>query len=432
MQQPMGCLVIGAGRIGLPISVSLALSGNKVTILEKDIEKISILKKGISPFYEESMAEPLKDLVESNKLHITNDVKEIRSNSVIISAIGTSVGEDGTPDLEVLDDLIDMIAPHFPRFGLLILKTTLPIGMTELIAAKLSKKTGFELDKELYVAFSPERIVEGRAMEELRTLPKIIGGVGPNSNAKAEQIIKTLGGEIITVKDSKTAELCKLLDNSYRMTRFGFSADVALVASENGINAYDAIDAANKGYDRNNIPYPSIGVSGYCLTKDPYYLDIGAKDIWKNRGFPSTWLTARMAADKQIEFAYDKIIQQFNGKIENKIIVIGGITYKENVDDTRLSHGRELLKMFENSGASVRIWDNMANESEIDGTKIFKDYNALKGADCLIITVPHEEFISWNNKKQGLEEMKNKFIFDGWGIITQEKERNIIILGTGR
>ena len=377
------------------------------------------------------MEEPLFELVNNGRIIATTENNKIRDCSIIISAIGTSIKKDGSPNLESLDELLNLIAPHFPKYGLLILKTTLPIGMTEIIAHKLSEITGFTLDQELFVSFSPERIVEGKAMEELRTLPKIIGGIGPNSTIRTKEVIEKLGGEVVIVENTRTAEMCKLLDNSYRMTRFGFAADVAAVAIENGINAYAAINAANKGYVRNNIPLPSVGVSGYCLTKDPYYLDAAAPHIWENRGFPSTWLSARLAADLQTESAFNRVSIYFDNDLKGKLIVIGGITYKENIDDTRLSHGRILLEMFKKAGAEILIWDSVTTENVIEGIPVHNNHMVLNEADCLVITVPHDNFKLWQQNLEGVELMNNKLIFDGWGIVQNSNKKEMYLMGTG-
>ncbi len=425
--------VIGAGRIGLPISVTLASRGMKVLILEKDEVRCSMINNSESPFYEEDMIEKLKKAVEVNLLTATSDPSEISECNVYISAIGTGVLDDGTPDIRDIDALDKLVSPGLNAGDAIILKTTLPIGTTEKIARLIAESTGLELDEELSVAFCPERIVEGRAMHELEVLPKIIGGIGPKSASRAGEIMGVMGGEVIIVKDSRTAEMCKLLDNAYRMTRFGFSADVASVAWRNGIDAYEAINAANFQYERNNIPLPSIGVSGYCLTKDPYYLDAGAPDLWIERGFPSTWVGARRAADMQIGEAVSRISQEFPGGLSGRRVVIAGATYKENIDDIRLSHGREIASKVVEEGAKVSFWDPCTTERRIDGFEVHHSEECLKGSDALIITVPHREFVDWARKANELEEMEGYLIYDGWGIFSDVEIGigGVRIIGTG-
>jgi nucleotide sugar dehydrogenase len=426
----INCCVIGAGRIGLPIAVSLAHAGCKVYCLEKDREKVSMINLGEAPFHEEEMAEKLATAIKNSKLGATCNSDVISSCNVVISAIGTGLDDKGSPDLQAMDGLVQIISNSVVKDTLVMLKTTLPIGMTDKIADKISKRTGYSLDRELMVAFSPERVVEGKAMSELRTLPKILGAVGPRSINRAKEVLSLLGGEIKVVKDTKTAELCKLMDNAYRMTRFGFAADVAAIATINGIDAYEAINAANYQYERNNIPLPSIGVSGYCLTKDPYYLDQSGVEVWEGRGFTSTWNVARRAADMQTLDAFRRI-SNYYGNLRGKKIVIGGITYKENVDDSRLSHGRELLEMFSDSGADVRIWDPCCSDENINGIKVNRFSDCLEDVDCLVITVPHDEFREWSKEIENLNQMRGKLIFDGWGILNVDAPE-LTVIGTGR
>ena len=425
--------VIGAGRIGLPISVTLASRGMKVLILEKDEGRCSMINDSESPFYEEGMDGELKKAIDRGLLSATRDPSRISDCNIFISAIGTGVMEDGTPDISGIDALDKLVSPRLNAGDTLILKTTLPIGTTEEIARIIADSTGLQLDEDLFVAFCPERIVEGRAMHELEVLPKIIGGIGPKSASRVSEIMEIMGGEVVVVSDSRTAEMCKLLDNAYRMTRFGFSADVASVAWRNGIDAYEAINAANFQYERNNIPLPSIGVSGYCLTKDPYYLDAGASELWTERGFPSTWISARRAADMQIEEAVTRISQELPGGLSGKRVVIAGATYKENIDDIRLSHGREIASKLTDEGARVSFWDPCVSEESIDGFDVSHNEGCLKSSDTLIITVPHKEFIDWAKNPIELEEMGEYLIFDGWGIFSgvEMSSLNVRIIGTG-
>ena len=424
--------VIGAGRIGLPISVRLSEVGCSVRILEVDEDRVLEINSSRAPFFEEGMQESLTTGVSDGTLKATSDKSVISDCNVIISAIGTGINDDGTPDIDSLEDLVEMLATFLSSGDLLILKTTLPIGTTERISKMLAMRTGLKLDEELMVAFCPERIVEGKAMHELATLPKIVGGIGEKSSDKAASVMGLFGGNVVRVSNSRTAEMCKLLDNAYRITRFGFSADVAAVGQRTGIDAFEAIKASNDGYPRNNIPLPSVGVSGYCLTKDPYYLDSVVKEFWEERGFASTWVSARMAADMQTMESIKAIREEFGGSLEDRTIVVAGITYKENVDDTRLSHGREIIQHLEKECEEIRIWDPMSAEEELSGIPVSRDASVLVGSDCLLITVPHSDFISWAENPKECLEMRTKLIFDGWGIFSGlANDFDIRVIGTG-
>ena len=223
----------------------------------------------------------------------------------------------------------------------------------------------------------------------------------------------------------------ELLDNSYRMTRFGFSADVAAVCSRNGIDAFEVIEAANHEYPRNSIPFPSIGVSGYCLTKDPYYLDSSGSEIWDKRGFPSTWIAARKAADEQMFESVELITRRLDSLPIEPVAVIAGITYKEDVDDCRLSHGREIAGLLRESGIATKYWDPNSREDVVDGISVERSESCLDDADCVIITVPHREFKEWGETLSRIDKMRTKFIFDGWGIV-RSVPKGVHLIGTGK
>ena len=242
----------------------------RVRILDIDMDRCSMINRAESPFFEEGMQEALEIAVKGGFLDANTDPSFISECGVVISAIGTTISDDGEPDVKSVNNLAKTICEYLQPEALFILKTTLPIGSTNKIANIIAEKSGLVLEESLFVAFSPERIVEGKAMEELRSLPKIVGGIGSKSTERACKFMKNFGGRVIQVANSETAEMCKLIDNAYRMTRFGFSSDVALVASQYEIDAYEAIRASNLDYKRNDIPLPSVGVSGYCLTKDPH------------------------------------------------------------------------------------------------------------------------------------------------------------------
>jgi nucleotide sugar dehydrogenase len=425
----MRVVVIGGGRIGLPMAVTAANAGHRVSIVDIAAATIDSINAGRAPFDEPGMGEDLANNVASGVLDATlSPAAVVGEAAVVLCAIGTGLCDDGTPDLSNLESFIESIGTLLNSGTLVVFKTTLPIGTTETLAEHLARASGMTLDEGLMVCFSPERIVEGKAMHEMKTLPKIIGGIGPNSTAAGAAFYETIGGKIITVSNTRTAELCKLLDNSYRMTRFGFSSDIAALARANEIDAYEAISAANKDYARNSIPLPSMGVSGYCLTKDPLYLDMAAGDLVKRRGFPTVWMAARRAADDLMITSRDAILASV-ADIENPVIVVGGITYKENVQDVRESHGLnlaiELRHLGEGSGNDagmlVRVWDPCLGQCSVSGFDVEGDASeVLVGADMLVITVPHSDFVNLANDRvrlvNSLGLMRSVRIHDGWGI----------------
>jgi nucleotide sugar dehydrogenase len=420
----MRVVVIGGGRIGLPMAVTAALSGHQVTVLEQDPARAAAITAAQAPFEEPEMQEGLSKAVAAGDLAASLDISSVSAAQVVLCAIGTGISAEDVPDISGLEAVVAGLGQYLTVGVLVVFKTTLPIGTTATMADRMTQSSGLKLDSELRVCFSPERIVEGKAMQEMRELPKIVGGIGPQSQAAGLEFYSTIGGELVPVSDSQTAELCKLMDNSWRMTRFGFASDVATLARWNGIDAYEAIQAANRDYPRNAIPLPSVGVSGYCLTKDPRYLEAAGREGFATRGFPSTWMAARRAADHHLEQAVTYICSWLEQNSKQGRVVIAGLTYKEDVADTRESHGIELSRMLQEQGCEVVGWDPQLGDCEESGVQVFAEPEpALEGADMVVFTVPHSDFKALSTDVERLvallSHMRTRAIFDGWGIFRQ-------------
>ena len=429
--------VTGAGRIGLPLALLVAERGYPVTLVDKNINCLHSLEKKIVPF-EEPLLDQYINIHIGKNVQLTQDLKTaIESSKIVLFTIGTGIRPNNLPDMSNLWSLVNDISNCRINDKLLIFKSTFPIGTTEQITSILEKNFGLTVEKDFFIAFCPERVVEGKIFEEFGKLPKIIGGIGPKSASMAAQFMESLGeGKAIIVKNSKAAEFIKLIDNSFRVTKFGYANDLAHIAEENGLNIYEIIDAANQGYKRNDIPYPSCGVGGYCLTKDPYYLETSFERINNIRGFHSVWYYARKASDDQIVSTVNRITQIVkNGSINSPKILICGITFKENVDDIRESHGLEIARSLKKLHFDVSIWDPWVKQHTPEFEWYSHSDNAFNGKDLVLFTVPHKEFVEL--KKNGqihlkLQQMKNKIIFDGWGIFrTETFDNSVIYFGTG-
>jgi len=384
----------------------------------------NIKNKNIS-FKEPNLEKYIDNYID--KLHLSSDIKYgINTSDIIVITIGTSI-KNGMPLMDNLWNLIDEILNCSIKNKLFIFKTTLPLNTIEKIKNIFEENTDLTADKDFYISFCPERVVEGKIIEELKSLPKVIGGIGPISTELTKNFIKPLGGKIIIVKNPQTAEFIKLMDNSFRITLFGFSNDLTYISSKNDIDIYEAIDAANENYSRNNIPYPSCGVGGYCLTKDPYYLEQSFHDYGIERGFFSTWFYARESCNHKIEYITKIISNTLESKnipIKQANVLICGITYKENIDDTRDSHGLLYAKNLFKEGAKIQIWDPYANKENIDYKIIREKERAFIDQDLAFFTVKHDTFLELRKKdnfEKILKLMRNKIIIDGWGIFNDYK-----------
>lgn len=433
--------VVGLGRIGLPLALILAKANHRVVGVDINHQRLDQI---CNNKLEERTAKLERILIEEfleKKFFVTDDLKSaLLESDVVFIVIGTGIRPDASPDLSNLLSLVEKICsiPDGVKDKLYIFKSTLPVGTTRNITNIIEKRTKMHCGKDFFIAFCPERTLGDKVSSEMKSLPKIIGGMDKLSTEKAVKIYKTIGGKIIIVQKPEAAELIKLMDNSYRQTMFAFANDISFMARKYNLNIYKLIKNANDNYPRNNIPLPSAGVSGYCLTKDPLYLEYNFKETAKKRGFSSIWYWARKTNDYMPTHIVDilrKKLRNLNKRIKGGNVLVCGISYKENIDDTRYSHGLEIAEKLKKNGANVFIWDPNAECKKLD-FKIVKDPNEIINIlDAMIFTVKHNEFIQLNDNEAIIDmalKMRTPIIVDGWGIFQEfigRKELHLIGVG---
>ncbi|MFH0835813.1 MAG: nucleotide sugar dehydrogenase [Candidatus Micrarchaeota archaeon] len=442
----MNVCVIGLGRIGLPMAAVCAKKGHKVIGVDTSDAAVNAVTEGKPLFFEPELEELVSKHGKDGSLTATKDVgKAVAESKVVVVTIGTSVSEDGFPLLDNAFDVARNIGKANPNGKTIIFKPTLPLGTTRILVGEIEKQSGLKCGKDFYAAFSPERIVEGKAVAEMQSLTKVIGGMDAESSRRAVEFYKTIGGEIVVVEKPEAAEMVKLLDNSFRSTLFAFSNDVALACEDWKLNAFEVIAAANHGYERNRIANPSCGVSGltafdisktfskesiqrggvakpscgvsgYCLTKDPIYLESGFSSIAKNRGFSSLWKRGREINDYMPKHTMNLVRDALESRkigLKGARVVICGVTYKENVDDVRNSHGVIIAESLRNEGAVVSVWDPRAEK--VDFPRLESAEAAFENADAVVFTVPHKEFKSLDVESLA-KKMRTPVVIDGWGL----------------
>ena len=413
----MKIVIFGLGRIGLPISLVCADSGYQVTGIDINQELINSLNKGELAFQEQGLTKLLDKHLNKNFFpkhtneNITSDIKQAE---YIILAVGTGFAKyPEKPNLTTLYSIIGQLIATGLENKTIILRVTLPIGTTNDIKELIEKKTQLKEGKDFYLSFVPERTMEGKAIQEEKTLPKIVGSFSDSGFEKINQFFKKIGGNILRVKNPKTAEFIKLIDNSWRNTRFAFANELAFLADSKNIDITEAINSANKGYERNQIPRPGP-VSGYCLGKDPYLLELAFEKITKQRGFRSVWFYGRRAND----WLNEKVASEVQGKK----ILIAGLSFKENIDDYRYSHSIDIVRILLEKNLNITVCDPFLNNNYYttlpgDIQNKVKEYTSLDDAlkekyDTIIFATRHDDY-----KKFDIEKIpKNVKILDLWNI----------------
>lgn len=430
----MKVCIFGLGRIGLPISLVFADSGYNVVGIDINEDLINNLKKGKVPFSEPGVEELLEKHLNKNffpKLgeEVISDLKE--ANYIMI-AVGTEFAKyPKMPRLSTLFSIIGNLIGIGLKNKTIILRVTLPIGTTDDIKKIIERKTGFKEGEDFWLSFIPERIMEGKAVEEERKLPKIVGCYNDDGFFKVKEFFERIGGEIVRVKNPRTAEFIKLIDNAWRNTRFAFANELAYLAEMHGIDAIEAINSANQKYERNQIPVPGP-VSGYCLGKDPYLLEFAFEKIAKERGFNSVWYYGRRAND----WLCEKIIEE----VEGKRVLIAGLSFKENIDDFRYSHGIEIARILIDKGYLVSVCDPFLDKNYYtrlpkDLEEKVKKFDSLESAigdvDTIIFTTRHREYLNLDLKNLVKSRKSPIKVIDLWNMFRKLDDEFIIYKGFG-
>jgi nucleotide sugar dehydrogenase len=417
--------VIGLGRVGLPIALILAKSGYKVFGVDNNVALLQKLRNKEAPYQEPGIAQ-LIDRYMNEEIKTSDRIGHAVNNSdVILVAIGTHISQDGVPTLDNIYGLVDELGYENLKGRLIIFNTTLPLGTTIKLKDILEERTNLKCGVDFLVAYSPERMVQGKAIKETETLPHIVGGVDTRSQQEAIEFYQTIGNKVVAVENSTAAEFAKLIDNSYRSTIFAFANDVALLAEKYGLNAGEVIWAANDSYPRNNIPFPSCGVSGYCLTKDPLYLESSFESITVERGFPSLWFSGRRTNDYMpvhTSNLTEEALREQGRELRGAEILVCGITYKENVDDIRASHGIDIAEELKQRGANVSVYDPwLAPEVDLGFNRCNEATEAFRHKDAVIFTVKHQQFMEWKGEQlmRLVSSLKNRVIIDGWNMFPE-------------
>lgn len=415
-----GIAVIGLGYIGLPTAIMFANAGFKVVGYEIREDVVKKVNSGNSHIIEPEIEEMLRRAIENGNLKATSDKKEIAGKDVYIICVQTPLKEDKTPDLSYLENAVRTTAESIKRGSLVIIESTVP-PMTTLKMAKLIENlTGFKAGKDFYMVHAPERVMPGRIFKELVYNSRIIGGINEESSELAELLYRTFVKGQIFRTNSTTSEMVKLMENTFRDVNIALANEFAFLAHQYGVNVFEAIELANT-HPRVKIHIPGIGVGGHCLPKDPYLLLGSAKEDF------GLIKKAREINEDMPLFAKDLLmdaLKAINLPAEEAIVVVLGLSYKGNSDDTRNSPSLTFIEDIREVVMEVRTYDPY-----VKGTHESIE-DALKGADAVVIATDHSEFKTLDWQALG-RLMRNKILIDGRHVV-ENPPKGFIFKGIGR
>jgi UDP-N-acetyl-D-mannosaminuronic acid dehydrogenase len=414
--------VYGLGFVGLTLAVALAARGHVVMGVDTNSALVQQLLAGNPHVFEPRLPEMMRRALNDGHLDLRAEPGAEHHRVVIIS-VGTPVDDDGVASLDALQAVCRVVAKRLMRGDLVMLRSTVPVGTTRGIVRQLLEEgSGLKAGDQFNLAFTPERTVEGQAMQELATLPQIVGGFSSRCAERATAFWQTLTDSVVHVDSLEAAELVKLINNSYRDLSFAFANGLALLADRFNLDAGRVISAANEGYPRNPIPKPSPGVGGYCLTKDPYLY--AALDRRSGHG-----LLASQGRDinKQAGRYPLEVLARFAERLDRPLaslsVLLVGIAFKgwpETNDlrgSTAVHVGQELVRQ----GCTVMGFDAVVDPKEIRdlGITPASAHDAARLCDALLILNNHP-----SNVPDGLMahlQGRPTLLFDGWSMLDRHE-----------
>ena len=438
----MRIAVVGAGYIGAVLSAVLADKGFSVTAIDVNSKLIEIYNKGWSPFKEPGLEKLIKKVVSEGNLTASTDISKISNADVILITVGTPLKKDGSADKSAIKSAVNSMKPFIKDDQLIILKSTVPPFTTENDVAKPLREFA-----KVQVAFCPERLAEGNAINECKKIPVVVGGIDEESSIKAENFWKkSLELDCIRVQNAESAELVKLADNAWIDLNISLAFELAKVADNMKVDVLPIIKAVNslpKGDSFVNILLPSIGVGGYCLTKDPYFLDAFAK---KYSSSFKTAITSRLINEESPSYAVKRLdqalsIQYPESEKNNLQIGILGLSFKNNTGDCRNTPTLPAIKELLNIGYKLKVFDPYVNNQDFlqfkNIERVFSINEVISKSNAIAFFAGHKEFhnITIKDLKESL--ISGAVIFDGRMYFSEEKillfeEAGFVFKGIGR
>lgn len=407
--------VIGTGYVGLVTGTCLAETGNVVTCVDIDQEKVKKLQAGKITIYEPGLENLFKRNMEQSRLFFTTDLAQgIKDAKVIFLALPTPEGEDGSADLKYILKVADDLGPLLQSYTVIVDKSTVPVGTSDLVRNRIHAKAKAEFD----VVSNPEFLREGVAVEDFMKPDRVV--VGTTSD-KARKVMETLysplvrQGNPILFMDERSAELTKYAANSFLATKITFMNEIANLCERLGAN----VDEVRKGIGTDSrigkrFLFPGIGYGGSCFPKDVKALAKSASDA----GYGFKILDAVMDVNEKMKTKLiPGMLKHFGGSLKGKNIAVWGLSFKPHTDDIREASALDNIKELLAHGAVVRVHDPeaMDNVKKIIGDKVSycsTPYEAAKGADAILIATEWPEFRTPDFEQLGTI-VRQKVIFDG-------------------
>ena len=431
--------VVGLGWMGLPTACLYAEAGARVMGADMNPRIVDRINKGESTMDEQGLAVLLKKAVRGGKLTATTTTEEVAANAnILFIIVPTMIDRQRRADYSPVEDACTGIGKNLKNGSLVIFESTCGPGITErIVKGTIDKYSGLIAGQGYGLAYSPIRAMSGRAVQDLQSYSKIVGAIDKRSlEAACAALSVIVKGELIRVRDIKTAELTKLFETIYRDVNIGLANEFALLCEQVGADYLETARAANS-QPYSHLHLTGVGVGGHCLPVYPYLLSTEADaldsklrlvlDARKiNDGMPRH--VAKLASDG---------LRVCGKSLKGAKVVVLGITYRPNVKETRFSPSLDLVSILKKRGARVTSFDPLFTASEINAMGLVSEptlRKAIEKADCVILTTAHDEFKKMGTIELAAHMSKQGLIIDCTDVLdpTSVEKSGLVYRGPGR
>jgi UDP-N-acetyl-D-glucosamine dehydrogenase len=384
--------VIGLGYVGLPLAIEFARAGFNVTGFDVDQSKVDAINAGHSYILDIGDAHIATEIA-AGRLAATSDMARLAEMDVVDICVPTPLRKTKDPDMSYIVAAAEQIARHLHPGMLIVLESTTYPGTTAEVLQPMFEEKGFEVGKDFFLAFSPERVDPANAKYTTRNTPKVVGGTTPACSEVAAALYSAAVDTVVPVSSTQVAEMVKLLENTFRAVNIGLVNEIALMAHRMNIDVWEVIDAARTKPFGFMPFYPGPGLGGHCIPVDPFYLS------WKARqtGFECRFIElAGHINGSMPAFVVERVGEALNSKrkaLNGSRVHLFGVAYKKNVSDMRESPALDVLELLHQRGAVLSYSDPYVPVLDLGDLRLKSvDASAVADVDCVVVCTDHDAF----------------------------------------
>ena len=387
--------IIGLGYVGLPLSVEFATAGFRVTGIDIDRAKVQGIRAGRS-HVEDVSSEILAPLVRRKKLRAQSRYRGCGELDAILISVPTPLRKTKDPDISYIVSSVDEIAKELRRGQLIILESTTYPGTTEEVVRPRLEAGGLKAGKDFFLAFSPERVDPGNRIYNTRNTPKVVGGTTPRCTRMAKQLYEAAIDSVHAVSSTQSAEMIKLLENTFRAVNIGLVNEIALMCERLRLDVWEVIDgAATKPFGFMRF-YPGPGIGGHCIPLDPHYLSWKLKTLNYSARFIELASEINGNMPAVVVRRASALLNSRRKSVKGAKVLVVGVAYKKDTNDVRESPALDVMNLLHEQGARISFHDPHAQSVRFDGDRTQKAVPLtpanLRKADLVIIVTDHSAY----------------------------------------